>query len=212
MLLLDQDTPSPPSRRPPSRRLSLAPEILSLVFSLVVETSPADAENVGDGEAWRIRNATLAAAALVSKDWSAAAVRELYGDLRIEWVGRRRKAIIAAFRVNPDPHSKVRKITAQLVTFDEWIERWNDPNSEERADVEDVAGTRWPPERSREEEHEAEEFEFARFEVFLYLRGESGWRQDARGSKIFDREVADSFWIWAGQNSVSAIFASYFLP
>lgn len=68
----------------PRRQLTLPPEIVSHALSSLAETLPDDREG------WRIRNAALAAAALVSNARSEAAYRELYGDLRLLWVGRRR--------------------------------------------------------------------------------------------------------------------------
>lgn len=111
-------TPQAPDHLCPPSPLSIPPEVLSHILSSLAHTLPDNPEG------WRVRNATLATAALVSKEWCAAAYRELYGDLRLEWVGPRREAILDAFVDNNDLNSLVRKVVAELVTFVEWENRW----------------------------------------------------------------------------------------
>lgn len=154
----------------PARPHSLPPEIISLVLSSLTDLLSDDSEG------WRIRDGTLAAAALVSKDWSDAAYRELYADLRLEWVGRRRKAILEAFTANPMLHSRVRKLSAELTTLDTWLDRWYALDA--FTELSDVADGKWPPD-------------------------EAGWLDDD-GPTTCEQESAEEFWDWVGQHSVDA--------
>lgn len=114
--------------------------------------------------------------------------------------GRRRKAIVAAFEANPGLHSRVRKVTTDFVTYVLWTDRWYESPDGEEARA--VAETRWPRDdddyRGEDGEDEAEAFLVAS----LYVTGEAGWLDDD-GPRSCERSVADSFWVWVGQHSVS---------
>lgn len=138
----------------PSRRIALPPELLSLALTSLIDSLP------NDPDGWRSRNATLSSVCLVSKDWSEAAYHELYGDLRVEWVGRRRKAIVKAFEANPTLHCHARRLTVELTTFDVWRAVWM--GSQEYDDLREIADARWPSRLRRTGVHEPKRSERTR--------------------------------------------------
>lgn len=85
-MYLFQDVDLPPTLR------RFLPELLPLIFSALT-SAHAEEHLVDEPAGWRARNADLHAASLVSKEWHAEANRALYGDLRLEWAGRKARVI-----------------------------------------------------------------------------------------------------------------------
>lgn len=173
----------------PLPTLPLPPELLSLVFSSLEDT----------------RNPTLAAAARVSKAWSEAAYRELYGEIRVKWVGRTRKALVRSFEENPDLYDRMRKVTVHFVTMDSWDSEWD--TSPGRFEIEAQAEEKWPlgddGGRSEEDKKDEETFTAEYRMVYIATTGESGWL-DKDGPEGCEQAVEAAFWAWAGQHTVSS--------
>lgn len=141
-------------------------------------------------EGWTSRSASLTAAALVSKEWSDQAYRQLYGDLRIRWGGARRQALLAKFKNNPVLHSIVRKVAC-----DAWsLELWDKADDERSFDA---ALALWP--EGNEEAFNAHR-EAGRVAAIVSY-GEPGWLSGP--PEVTERESEDSFWAWLAQHEVS---------
>ncbi|KAK4700600.1 hypothetical protein P7C70_g5645, partial [Phenoliferia sp. Uapishka_3] len=97
--------------RPPSSNLTLPPELLANICRFANKPSTS-------------LELTLPSLALVSKEWNAAATKEMYSQIEVDWRAGKCQKLIKAFELNPALCGIVRKVAARFSTESEWRDDW----------------------------------------------------------------------------------------
>ncbi|KAI5476987.1 hypothetical protein MNV49_006945 [Pseudohyphozyma bogoriensis] len=109
----------------------LPPELLSLIIHHLSMGCEVYDPDKGLNE----RNARLLLAALISRDWAAAALNELYSDLRLDWVSSVGSLLLRTFEQAPELCRRVKSLDVIYATHRDFRGRWQEYDEEEPGSV-----------------------------------------------------------------------------